>query len=474
MRRAEINLKQCLMYFMIAAFAISFISCDDDDDGIDIPENDATGFITVNDQTISQNTIIVQSVAVGQDSWLAAVREGDENTDNFITETLRIEEGESSNVELMLNSDFNFTGGTAGDRITLKLYADNPDEGTQGVFDPDDQEILDDNDAFVMETITIMMEEETSGAFNDFDSNADGSLDKNEFTSSFPNNFFESDTDADGMLNMDEFNTANFRNTDTNNDGALDQEEFNAGVAGMFGDFAGEEDFQNFDTDADGRLSNDEFGAGFSETDQFGNFDTNADSFIDDTELNDGLFNQFDTNADGSIDEDEFNAYNAFTSTWSNTRNFNDFDSNADGSLDMNEFSTSFQNNFTGFDTDADGSLNEDEFNAANFQNADANNDGFVDEDEFNAGREAMFGRFAGDDAFGNFDTDADGRLSNEEFGAGFSGTEWFGNYDADADNTINETEFGEGIFNDFDTNVDGGIDETEFGIFDAYTATWI
>jgi len=473
MRNVKMNVQQYLMYFFVATLSISLMSCDDDDDGLDIPEFDPNGSITANDQTISQNTIVVQSVDVEQDSWLAAVREGDENTDNFITETLRIEEGENFDVELMLNDDFNFTGGQAGDMITLKLYADNPDSGTLGVFDPDDDEILDDNDAFVRETIMIMMEEETTDSFDGFDQNADGSLDRNEFSNSFPNNFSNYDVDGDAMLNEDEFNDANFRNADTNNDGSLDQDEFNAGVAGMYGNYAGEEDFGTFDTDADGTLSMDEFREGFSGTDQFGNYDTNADGTIDDSELSEGYFNDFDRNADGTIDADEYNAYNTYTSNWPVNRSFVDYDLNADGSLDTNEFSTSYPNNFNASDLDADGSLNLDEFNASNFANADTNNDDFVDQDEFNAGVAGSFRNYAGEEDFQTFDTDADGNLSNDEFAAGFSGTEQFGTYDANTDNVISGTEYNQGLFNDFDSNLDGGLDENEFNTYNNYTVAW-
>lgn len=304
------------MYLALVLFAVGFTSCSGDDDVDDIIEpEEATGTIVAVDQTVTNDTIMVQTVTVGQDSYLAAVMASEEDTNNFITDMVSVEEGANSNVVLTLNENANLTGGEAGTEITLKLFADNPNAGTQGVFDSEDDEIMDGNGAFARETITVIMED-TSAVFGDFDQDADGFLNRDEFDSSFPNNFSDSDTDADGFLNEDEFNVSNFGNADANDDGSIDEDEFNAGATGLFGNYVGDDDFTNFDTDGDGVLNNDEFGVGFSGTDLFGNYDVDDDNNLTNTELNDGFFGDSDTNADGMIDEDEFNVYNTYTSTW--------------------------------------------------------------------------------------------------------------------------------------------------------------
>lgn len=318
MRILSRNFSKYLLYLALALFTVGFASCSGDDDADNIIEpEDATGTIMAEDQSVMNNTIVVQSVTVGQDSWLVAVMTAEENTNNFITDMVRIEEdGVNSNVVLTLNESANLTTGEAGTEITFKLFADNPDAGTPGVFDSEDDEIMDENGAFARETITVFMEDTTGSTFADFDSNGDNSLDRNEFETSFNNNFADSDADGDGNLNQDEFNSANFLNADADKDGSVTQAEFDAGVDGMFGAYAVSEDFGTFDTDGDGVLNNEEFGTGFSGTDQFGNYDANSDSSLTDTEINDGLYGDFDTNADGMIDETEFGRYNTYTSTW--------------------------------------------------------------------------------------------------------------------------------------------------------------
>lgn len=477
MRRLNENLGRYLMFMALALFAVVFTSCSGDDDVNNIINpGEPTGMIMASDQTITDNTIMLDSVTVEQTSYVVAVKTSEEMTTNYITDIVRLEEGVNENVVLTLNEGVDLTGGEAGTEITIKLFADNPNLGREGEFDPQDTEIMNEDGTSSSVSINVFTRE-PDACFSTFDADGNGTIDEEEFATSFNNeSFANADTDGDESLSEDEFNQVNFENADANNDGTIDEDEFNAGVAGMFGGNAEEADFATFDEDGDGALSSEEFATGFSGTDWFGNYDVDDDNTLTDTEWMDGVFADGDANGDSMLDETEFVNSNTLTSMCEETdtsTSFADFDTNADGSLDQEEFSTSFQNNFSESDTDADGSLSEDEFNAANFSNADADDDGFVDEDEFNAGRTGMFGRFAGDDAFGEFDTDGDGVLTNEEFGTGFSGTDWFKSYDMDEDNTINDTEFNEGIFNDFDTNVDGGIDETEFNNFNTYTSMW-
>lgn len=156
MRKAKINLNQYLLYFFLAVFTTTLLSCDDDDDGVIDIEDDATGSIMVNDQTISQNTIIVQSVTVGQDSWLVARNGTDEDSPNIVSETVMLEAGTMEDIELPLMNDAILEGDDDGDQITITLHADDGD----GVFNYDDDNFLDnpitdENDIIVSETITV-------------------------------------------------------------------------------------------------------------------------------------------------------------------------------------------------------------------------------------------------------------------------------------------------------------------------------
>lgn len=90
------------------------------------------------------------------------------------------------------------------------------------------------------------------------------------------------------------------------------------------------------------------------------------------------------------------------------------------------------------WDSDADGALSQDEFNtgfgeAGAYGAWDGDADGMLSEDEFNAG----FGDAGGD--FSDWDTDADGSLNEEEWNAGN-----FGRYDADGSGVIEEPELGQ------------------------------
>lgn len=297
------------MYVVFSFLAVGISSCSSDDDADDIME--PTGSIIVQDnQTISQNTIIVQNVTVAQDSWVVAVMGGDENTNNFISEPVMVEAGTTSNVELTINDDVDLTAGEAGNEISIKLYAENPDGGTPGEWDDSDEPIMD-GDTLATETITVFVE-----GFSDFDENADGMLDENEFPNSYQNNFTEWDADEDGSLSEEEFSNTTFGNTDADDDDAISEDEWNMGWTGMFGNYTGEDDFATFDTDANGSLSSDEWMTGFGETEWFTTYDADVNSSISETEWDTGLMGDWDVDGDGSINEDEFNIYSPYTSTW--------------------------------------------------------------------------------------------------------------------------------------------------------------
>lgn len=162
MRTLSNSFTKYLMYFVLSIFAVGFTSCSNDDDIDDViidPDPDPTGSITAEDQTISQNTIVVQSVTVGQDSWLVARNAGEEGETGIVSEAVFLEGPDThTNVELTLTSDANLSGEEGGDDIVLMLHRD---AGTAGTFEYDattdpDTPIRDGTGANVSETITIM------------------------------------------------------------------------------------------------------------------------------------------------------------------------------------------------------------------------------------------------------------------------------------------------------------------------------
>lgn len=135
MKNATIDFKKFAVYFGILFLTFGLTGCSDDDDGVMEERDPATGTITAGDQVISGNTLIVENVTVGQDSWLVARNAGGENAADIVSEPVFLEEGSHDNVELPLLNTANLTGDIEGDDFVLMLHEDNPDAGVQGQFD---------------------------------------------------------------------------------------------------------------------------------------------------------------------------------------------------------------------------------------------------------------------------------------------------------------------------------------------------
>ena len=298
MKNAMNNFKEYSLYVGIFFMMLGFTSCSEDDDGV---IDEPTGTIAVDDeQTLSGNTLTVQTVTVGQESWLAAVDGSDASSNNFIAGPVRLNEGTNTDVELTFNENA-ITDDGSGQQITLKLYSDNPAMGGSNVL--------------TTETITVFAEGSGEAAFSDFDANADGFLDASEVPNIYADRFTEWDTDDDDLLNEDEFFTSAFGNTDADDDDMVNEDEWNAGFGGMFGNYV-EDDFSTFDADADGFLNNDEWNETFADSDWFGTFDADDDNMVAEAEWDAGAFADWDTDDDDMINEDEFNVFSPFVSTW--------------------------------------------------------------------------------------------------------------------------------------------------------------
>ncbi|MGB8375403.1 MAG: hypothetical protein WCE57_08800 [Salegentibacter sp.] len=161
MRRIQKNYRKYLRYFLVL-FLVAGItaSCNDDDDNGNMQPQNPTGSITANDQTISQNTIMVQSVTVGQDSWLVARNAGEEDMAGIVSDPVMLSAGTTDSIELPLKNSANLTGDANGNDITLMLHVDDQTDGTQGSFDYAtadgiDSMIQDNSGNPVSETITV-------------------------------------------------------------------------------------------------------------------------------------------------------------------------------------------------------------------------------------------------------------------------------------------------------------------------------
>ncbi|WP_372882368.1 EF-hand domain-containing protein [Psychromonas sp.] len=144
--------------------------------------------------------------------------------------------------------------------------------------------------------------------FEQLDANSDGTLAKDEVRGRLLANFDHVDTDANGSLSADEFNSRvkvgkqghkgkhknrpTFEQLDANSDGMLVKEEVRGRLLA---------NFAQVDTDANGSLSADEFNSRVKMGKQ-GHKGKHK---------NRPTFEQLDTNADGSISAEEFNAAKA-------------------------------------------------------------------------------------------------------------------------------------------------------------------
>ena len=308
------QMKKFMLCAGIFGLVIGFTGCSDDDD--EVTMGLPTEKIQVEDwQSLSGNILTVHSVTVNQDSWLAAVEVGDEDTNNFIAQPVLVEKGTSSNVQLIFDeSVVNYRKHYA--EVVLKLYVDNLDGGIKGEWDESDKPIVLTNNILLIKTITIMADLTDYIPFRHlYDENGDGTLDLNEVSKTYVNHFHFWDSEGDGYLTRQEFYDIQFYNADSDYNTEISLEEWNEGYLRMFGNWANK-DFSAFDEDKNGKLSWNEWNKFFEESEWFETYDTNSDNLITEQELNEGYFGDWDLNDDGKIDEDEFNNYQPYVSYW--------------------------------------------------------------------------------------------------------------------------------------------------------------
>lgn len=112
----------------IAASSLIFTACNNEDDEMIEPEM-PTGMLTVSDQSISQNTIIVSNVNLDQDGWIVvhASEQGGPVVPDIISEPVLVEAGESSEIEVILND---FSSLSDGASVWVMLHTDDGEAGT--------------------------------------------------------------------------------------------------------------------------------------------------------------------------------------------------------------------------------------------------------------------------------------------------------------------------------------------------------
>lgn len=145
-----------LFYLSMVILIGGFTGCSDDDDAGDVtPQPTAT--LTVQDQSISQNMVVIESVTVGQSSWVVIRNAGEENAADIVSEPVLLPAGTHTDVEIPLTSTANLQGNEEGDELVVMIHADT---GTRGTWDYNaqtgtDSPIKNSSGANIAETITV-------------------------------------------------------------------------------------------------------------------------------------------------------------------------------------------------------------------------------------------------------------------------------------------------------------------------------
>lgn len=123
----------------IAASSLLFTACNNDDEEEMMEPDMPTGMLTVSDQTISQNTIIVSNVNVDRDGWIVvhANEGGGPVVPEIISEPVLVRAGEGNDIEVSLTD---FSSLSDGASVWVMLHTD---DGEAGVYEFDGSNGLD-------------------------------------------------------------------------------------------------------------------------------------------------------------------------------------------------------------------------------------------------------------------------------------------------------------------------------------------
>lgn len=300
------HVQSFLLYAGALLTTVFINSCSNDDDGGIVEK--PTGSIIIFDQiALSGNILRIHSVKVGQDSWLAAVPEGEETSNNFIVPPVLVEKGTTINAQLIFDETI-INDIDDGHRMALKLYADNQNGGTRGAWDASDEAIRLANNELLIKTITVYPDDNIFNWFGYYDTNEDGYLNIDEILNTYPSAFEHYGMDH---ITLDQFNFLMYYSTTQDINNAITEEAWNEGYLRMYRNWA-DDNFSDFDLDENNFLNLEEWQEIFKESGWFEFYDTNSNSLLTEAELNTGLFSDWDLNNDGTLDENEFDHYRPF------------------------------------------------------------------------------------------------------------------------------------------------------------------
>lgn len=149
-----------LSLIVLCAGTFTFTSCSTDDE-IPVPDINRTGSLTIEDQTLRDERLILTNINVSQQSYLV-LRKGGADGEIIATPRL-IRKGETTNISIRLNSGVELND---GDTVTAILHNDTNQlgrfefDGESGIDDP----ITSDSGEVVMETFTVSVMADPTGS----------------------------------------------------------------------------------------------------------------------------------------------------------------------------------------------------------------------------------------------------------------------------------------------------------------------
>jgi len=162
--------------------------------------------------------------------------------------------------------------------------------------------------AILLFSFTSANAQDTS--FEDWDSDNDGLIERNEFTSVFVDEYFSAwNTDDQKGLIEEGFFRESYAGLDSDNDGFLSDEEWLIGFNYFYEDYVIEEEYAFVDVNDDGSISYDEFYDVIYDTEMFTDIDLDADNYITEYELANYVFENWDFNESGALSKSEYNRF---------------------------------------------------------------------------------------------------------------------------------------------------------------------
>lgn len=145
-------------------------------------------------------------------------------------------------------------------------------------------------------------------AFEAWDADGDGIIDRGEFFNGFARARYDAawDTDRDRNVAADEFAAAAFRTWDGDGDRALDEVEWRASVLEWDEPGIDFGPFPIWDADRSGRIDPEEFAARLARTGLYAVWDRDLDRTLTPTELAEGFYRLWDRNKSGYLDGHEW------------------------------------------------------------------------------------------------------------------------------------------------------------------------